>query len=836
MLEFLSKKNRISSFSPLALAASLVMGGVAPAAAQQPYSPALHDFLVRQTAVDHPEDVARILRAWLTGNDGTAPPADARPRVLADAVALLARAGQDRQALALAQAQGVDGLPAYTLDALFVSARHLGAVEDERRVVRALVRRAPDEALTRLRKAQYAFDDNAPAVARAVAASVWADETAPREVRSAAAELMGAVQEQEGNFRGASQAYGHALELMPQSRSAKRADVFVMARQGAARAALDEARPPLFSDVEILSLRQQAIGQDIAWGIKQRDIVGGARRYDALDQALAASNTLLAELDKPTDAATRAVRDRARVDRLVALNARGEVQACVDEYESLAGKGVDVPYYGLSPAADAYARLRRSDRAVPLYERAIELAGERLPVPSDTHVGLFYAYIDTGRFAAADALLQQLEAATPPTVRQAPLPDTPNEDYARVRDLRGRYYLYTDQPARAEATYEMLVREAPFNAAFAEGRARAAAAREHPHQALSMAQAASTDHPDAVPVRSAVAEGLAATGQQRDSRAAMAQLHREYPEAGLVQNAARDQAASRGATLNVQSQYGKGNHSSALSDEDFLIDARLQSGLIDDQWRVFARQAWSYGDTSNGRAHRGRTGLGLRWERDGWDLEAEAHRDTGGPRNGGFAVGGSYRLGDHVELSASYDSNALDVPWRAYDAGIAGRQAQVSAAYLVNESRRFDLSYQRMQFTDGNVNQGGALSWTERWFSGPSQQFQTTLRTDVSRNRNTDVPYYSPASDGSVELEARYQLLTWKRDDKTMVQRFYVSAGSYRQHGYGSQAMAGLRYEHEWTVRPGWSLTYGIGTAWHPYDGQRERRTVGYLNVAIPFY
>lgn len=841
----LPKCCRLSPLTVSGLVASVLIGAAAPAAAQQAYSSALHDFLVRKTAAEHPDDVARIFEQWLARADSEAPPAEARARVLADYVTLQTRAGHDREALDAARATGYASLPAYALDPLFLAARRLGALDDERRLVIALRERAPGP-LTQLRRAQYAFDAQMPDVARALAAAVEADVAAPRDVRAAAAEVVGAVEELAGNLREASDAYGRALALEPHSRSARRADVFMIARRGAAGEAVDEARadnaraaqagqPPLFSAAEVMGFRQQAVGQMIVWAIEQRDIVGGAGRHEALDGALAASDTLLAEIGDPADADMRAVQARVRIDRLVALNARGRDQACVDLYASLAAEGVDVPYYGLAPAADSYARLRRSDLAVPLYERAIALAGTRLPMPSDTHVGLFYAYIDTARFTQADQLLQQMEAATPPTVRLAPQPETPNPDYARVQDLRGRYYLHTDQPARAEQAYAALTQEAPFNVDFAEGQARTAAAREQPHTALALAQASATDHPDAVSIRSAEADTLLARGRIPAGRAALARLQAEQPDSVQVRNSARYEAAMRAPTLTIDSSYGKGSNASALADEDFLIDSRLQSGLIDDQWRIFARQAWAYGNTSAGKATRGRTGLGLRWEQDGWTLEGEAHRDTGGPRNGGVAATAGYRWGDHVELGLSYDTNALDVPWRAYDAGIAGSQAQASFGYIVNESRRFDLSYQRMRYTDGNQNQSVGAAWTERWYSGPSQQFQTTLRADAGRNRDSDVPYYSPESDGSVELEARHQLLTWKRGDRTMVQRVYASAGSYRQSGYGAEPTYGLRYEHEWRFRPGWTITYGIGSAWHPYDGKRERRTTGYLNLAIPF-
>jgi poly-beta-1,6 N-acetyl-D-glucosamine export porin PgaA len=825
-------------------ALQLTAGASAVWASDHPYSSAAHDALIRDRTTANEDQALGTLHDWLEDPQG---PKDAdRRRVLADYVTLLSRAGRHREALDAANNDQFPLLPDYALQALFYSARTLRDTAYEKSIVAQSTMRKPDAPLTRFWNAELLFDTSRLDDARQMASTVADDTKADNDIRSSASELIGAIEENQAHWVAAARAYGRSLELNPDSRSAQRADTYLLAGQRATPEALSEAlatnaraqssgQPPVFSDVEIISLRQQAIGQQIAWAIRARDEIGGAHRYGPLDKALADSDALLAELDRNPDPATHDIRSRLLVDRLDALNAHGYYRDCTDLYESLVHEGVDVPYYGLSPVADSYAQQRRSDLAVPLYEKALAQAGDKLQMPSDTHTGLVYAYMDVGRFKDADKLLTQLEAHTPPTLRLAPAPNSPNSQYSDIRDLRARYLLFTDQPKRAESLFSSLNASAPFSASFSEGLARTDALRERPYASLDRATLLLTDHPESVGGRVGRAEGLLATGRIREGSRAIDQLQQEYPEVGEVRDAARDRDVVHAPSLHIDSEFGQGSGNSALSDRDWLVDARLESALYDDSWRIFAEQAAAYGKADNGTARRNRTGLGLSYERDRWTLEGEAHTDDG-PRKQGLAATVGYRAGDHVVLGASFDSSTLDLPWKAYNAGIAANRGEASIGYIVNESRRFDASYQRMQFSDGNVSQGVQASWTERWWSAPSTQFQTTLTAGADSNRLTGTPYFSPSSDKSLDVTGRYQWLTWKRDDRSFVQRVYGSVGTYDQAGFGATSMYGARYEHEWNFNRSVVVTYGVGVLYHPYDGKRERRTLGYLNLAIPFF
>lgn len=817
-----------------------------PYAYAQPvtYSGAAHDALVRDQASDARERALATFQRWLTMEQG--PTGAARERVVADYASLLSSSGRHTQALDVANDANFSRLPDYALDALFYSARSVKDVPYLASIVTLTRQRHPDTPLANIRQAYLWFDSGHPDQAHAQAAKVVADEKAPGPMRASASELIGAIEESRGAWGLAIRAYDRALELNPDSRSARRANTYVLGEQRAAPEALREARAanaqaaasgaaPLFTDLEIASLWQQAIGQRTSWAVTQRDVVNGARRHDALNDVLRESDRWLTHYSARSDADFGVLRQRLLIDRIGALNGRGYYRESTDLYERLVDEGVAVPYYGLTPAADSYAQQRRSDRAVVLYEAALADAGDSLQIPSDAHFGLVYAYMDVGRFDDADNLLRRLEEGTPAILRLAPADGTPNPQFTSVSELRARYLLYTDRPGQADPLFASLSGRAPFNESIGDGVGRTAMLRDKTHAALAQAKLVRTDHPDAVAPRVAHAEGLLATGMIREGTAEVEQLEQEYPELGQVRRVALDRDIIHAPYLRVESSFAKGNGNNALSNKDWLVDARLESGLIHDRWRVYARQVSGFADTTNGSARRNRTGLGLMHQRGPWAAEAEVHTGEG-PRKQGVAGAVSYRPTDHWVFGLSFDTNTFNLPWRAYNAGVAASRYEARTSYLVNESRRFDLGYQHLRLSDDNVNQGVSASWTERWYSGPISQFQTTLGVGASKNRLTDTAYFSPSSDKSVDLTARYQWLTWKRDDRLFLQRVYASAGSYAQAGFSSSATYGARYEHEWRFRRSLIVTYGIGVAYHPYDGQRERRTLGYLNLAIPFF
>jgi biofilm PGA synthesis protein PgaA len=641
-------------------------------------------------------------------------------------------------------------------------------------------------------------------------------------------------------------AYTEAGALRPGRRDIRREADFLLASAGAASSAFEDAEaaeraaPGSFSPLALSTLQQEALAQRLRWAIQARDQRLGAERLVELDRVLADQEAALARADgaalkaEASDAdAWRTVRVRLLSDRLLALVERGRPADAITLYDTVRATGTQLPFYGLGAAARAFAQEHRSAEAVPIYEAAVARGGADLPTPDPLYYGLLYAYQDTGRFEDAEALLQRLEHGTPALLRLTPEAGRPNGEYTDVSGLRGLTQLYTDRPALAQQSFSVLTREAPLNAGYAYGAALTERLREHPEAALAHFEALAADAPYDTSARTGHVEALLDAGEFAEARRRAESLAADLPDSVQVRDMERKRRALVGPRLDVDAEASSGG--AAIASREWRIDSRLSSGLIDDQWRVFYDQSLGRGVTDIGNANWARGGLGLGWQRGRWLAEGALQHANSGPYRNSVAGRVDYRAGDAWRLSATYDGDSKELPWKARVAGIGAREAGASVGYMVNESRRFDLKWQQLDFSDGNLRNGLDIGWSERWVSTPGFQLETKLGADASRGRAIDTaPYFNPSSDSSVQLSVRAQWLNWKSDDRQFFQAVELGGGNYRQAGFGSGPMWTLRYEHRWNLGPRLALRYGLSISSHPYDGVRERQRGVFLNLSTP--
>ncbi|CAN5549500.1 hypothetical protein BH10PSE18_BH10PSE18_38060 [soil metagenome] len=777
----------------------------------------------------------------------------ARQRVVSDGVVWAMAAGRPAESARWAREAPVDTLAAYAVLPAFQAARTVADRPLEADAVRLMRSREPDAWQPRIYEALWLTDTGEFAQAESALnalAAAWAAPTVDQRV--ALLEARGALDEARNRPLDALAHYNALLALQPGHRYATRTVSFMLGASGAEAAALkhaedvERASPGSFSAFELANLRQQALGQQLRWAIADRaqSTGWGAARFASLDAVLPRYH---AELDAATareararadgDAASADVWKRLRLqlsyDRIVALQERARYAEVTQAYDGLLADGVAPPYYVLSAVAGAWQQQRRSDLAVPMYEAALRDGGEQITMPSDTHVGLVYAYLDTARFEQAEALLDQMEAATPPMLRLTPTPGTSNAEYGEVRNLRALSELYTGQTARAERTAGALSAVAPLNAGFRSAEAETALARQHPDAALAHYEELLTDHPDSLQARAGYAGALFDAGELRAGHQLVDALEAEAPDSIAVRNAVRLRNATLAPRLEVDADAGKDG--GALANREWRVDSRLISPWFgDDEWRLFYHQVLAHADTDAGNVTLARAGLGVEWLRGRWNLTGEVHQANDGPYRTGVALGVRYRASDNWRLFATVDTNSLDTPWKARNAGIGAYAAEGGATYVVNESRSFEGTAQRMDYSDGNARDALGLTWRERWLSTARWQLESTLGAETARTDRQETPYFSPARESAVQagLSARY--LTWKRDDRSLAQVVELTAGRYEQQGFGSGPMWSLRYGHEWSFGPTMLLRYGLGVSSHPYDGVKERRPFVFLSLSVP--
>lgn len=807
---------------------------VTPAGAIPFYSTAQHDAVIDQYRHGERDAALSSLSAWLSADAGQQINAVQRVRVLADYLVLLQAQGRSAAAIEAVQTVALEQLPDYALDALFSAARAVRQVGLEAAVVQVLMQRHPASLDASLKQAYWLIDSARLQAAEALLPALYqkAIDTT-QKVRVLEAEAF--LHETRGKWLAAIDVYANALSLAPQRKDIQRQRLFLLSRTGAATFALEIARTenaaavPLFTQGEMLQLEQRAVGDELKWALRDREVFGDERRFDALTKVLLKMAHLREALaDLPQMHELRASLDN---DYLVALVARGRNEEAIALFHERQREGGSFPYYVLAAVADACAQQRDSSQAVQLYEQALKEGGNNLRMPSEVHIGLFYAYLDTGRFRQAEQLLVELEAATPLRNNLG----KPNPEYLAIQSLQARYLLYTEREKLALDRFEILHDTAPFNEDFSIGLAQALGQRGQVDASLSALEAILTDRPTSLDARGSYASALLAANRIGEGSRLVAQLQREFPETAMVQRLVRARDALHGPSVEIESSVGRSSGSSSVANSEQRIAVRGNSALFNDQWRVYAQKIFTHANTDQGNIGRQRSEAGMSWLNERWKIAGGLHYTAPASPAVGATATLTYRIDDQWRWSAFADSNSINLSAKAYADGVHGREYNTGIAYVVNESRQFDSLYQHIDFSDGNRRHALSLSWSERWYSSPRAQFATTLSMAASLNGDRPASYFNPRTDASLEQVSRFQWLTWKRDERRLTQRIYGTLGWYQQAGQGGRPLWGIRYEHEWQLGERLALTYGAGLAVHPYDGVGDRRSYGYLNLSVPF-
>lgn len=809
--------------------------GLTPGAVAVPYSQARHDALIKQYRNGEREAALSSLSAWVSGDARHQLSAAQSVRVLADYLVWQQEQGHAAAAIAVIQTIAPEQLPDYALDALFSAARALRQVTLEAMVVQVLMRRHPMAFDARLKQTYWLIDSSQlpaaeaglPALRQIAAGTVQQVQVLEAE------ELLAETREK---WIAAIDLYARALALAPHRKDLQRQRLFLLSRTGAATFALEQARSgqaaagPLFTPEEMRQLEQRAISDELKWALRDREVFGDERRFDALTTVLLKIEHLRNALaDVPQMRELRASLDN---DYLVALVARGRNDQAIALFHERQRQGIRFPYYVLAAVADACAQERDSRQAVQLYEQALKEGGNHLRMPSEAHIGLFYAYLDTGRFRSAEQLLVELEAATPLRNNLG----KPNPEYLAIQSLQARYLLYTEREKLALERFEILHDVAPFNEDFSLGLAQALGQRGQMDASLSLLQAILTDRPTSLDARASYASALLAANRIGEGSRLVAQLQREFPEAAMVQRLVRANDALRGPSVEIASSAGRSSSGGgSVANSEQRIAVRGNSALFNDQWRVHAQKIFVHANTDQGNISRQRSEAGISWLNERWKIGAGLHHTAQASLAAGATAALTYRIDDQWRWSAFADSNSINLSAKAYADGVRGSEYNTGIVYVVNESRQFDTLYQHIGFSDGNRRHALSLSWSERWYSSPRAQFATTLSMAAALNGERPAAYFNPRTDASLEQVSRFQWLTWKRDERRLTQRIYGTLGWYRQAGQDGRPLWGIRYEHEWQLGERLALTYGAGLAAHPYDGVSDRRSYGYLNLSVPF-
>ncbi|MFL9911338.1 poly-beta-1,6 N-acetyl-D-glucosamine export porin PgaA [Paraburkholderia sp. RL17-337-BIB-A] len=613
------------------------------------------------------------------------------------------------------------------------------------------------------------------------------------------------------------------------------------ASAGAPQLALQEARATAdaFSERDLLQIEALVVETEVQWGRQQSLATDEPDRLAETRAAVRHIDEMLSRMPAGED--YEDVRRSVLAERVAAVQGVGRMKEAVALYEELARSPQPMPAHTYAAAGDAYTYLDEPRKAAPAYEHALRTPVEPL-APSlepyalkriDVQEGLFFAYLDAGRYESAQQLLKSITASTPILADLAEHPEDVNEDYGRVKKLQAQYLIYTDRTREGVAALDDLRHEVPFDPALINARADAALVRQRPHEAEKVYADTLVNHPGDVEALAGLGKTELQLNQYDRAAEVNATFGDRFPDDNTVRKFQRDFEAYKSPQLIVAANGQKGN--SVIADNDWGVDTQLYSMPIADYWRIFAHQFSGRADTGDGDSlSRIRNGIGGDFRFHGVDAAAEVDHSTGPQAKTGGAGSLSFAPDDHWKFSAGVDSNTNTLPWKAYQAGVTGRAATGEIRYDVDDYRYFELAYGASRYSDSNLNQAWVATWYERLINTPSHLVATWVELNTSSNTITNAAYFSPHRDLTAQLTAMYQWTSWRNADQSLANRAYATVGGYRQTDIGNSMLWEVRLEQQWQFSAHASLAYGIGVASQRMDRTRETSKLIYLNLNIP--
>ncbi|WP_293780730.1 poly-beta-1,6 N-acetyl-D-glucosamine export porin PgaA [uncultured Oxalicibacterium sp.] len=817
----MSNKNHVAaSATALSLIAALLSPAHAAIQAQD------YDTVIQAAREGQARESANTLQSWHQSY-----PED--KRILHDLIVVLVWSDRPGDALREGSQLKPAGAPSYVLRALGNAGLQEHAWDDAERYFRQALRQQAND-----REAQAGLALSLHGAGKDDAALALIRASLPREARLYARQdatlfmALGRIQQERNALLDAAEAYRQASRLDPVSREAFRAYVFSLNAAGMPYLAsrIADSRITLFSNEERQAIAHAAAGATINYGQAQLSTDPGPSRFNTTDAGIADNASVMRHFGN---------RPVTQFDRMIALRDRQRMQEVVDLYEQLQSSQQPIPSYAQAAAADAYLYLQQPVKARDLYLSALSQARSEDRADTDGwRIGLTYAYSEAEQHTLAQQTADTLLAETPKfSNRGIPGIEAPNDAYPTVATLTALVRMYADRLDDVERRLDILNQTAPFNSQIRTARSELHMSRGQPRAALENYRLLQVDQPEELAPALGIANARLALQEFGDAQQMANQLARDYPENKGVQRLNHLLDVHDRPYLDIDSTFGRGGGQAGA---ESVVEARLYSKPLTESlgeaWRIYGRLSRASGEIGRNQPNSSNVsrllaGAGIDYRVRDWTTEAELNSAFHHAERQGVAVQVIHDFSDYWRVSLKADTNVNDLSARAFNADIHARRVTGSVAWRANESRRVDAEIATTQFSDSNRRDAAGIAWTERWISGPVFKLDGITSLSASRNSLDNAVYFNPSSDRELGLRLESEWLTWRRYQRSFTQTLHVWGGRYKQENFATGTTSGAQYGHRWAIDDALRIEYGVGLANHPYDGVRERRTYGYLNL-----
>jgi len=490
---------------------------------------------------------------------------------------------------------------------------------------------------------------------------------------------------------------------------------------------------------------------------------------------------------------------RAQFDKFLAMRQAEMMRQIVSDYEKIKEEKIELPYWVLEAAADAYLYLKEPEKAIELYEQVLlhyqEQGRDRYPYSYELLMAKYAALIELERHREAREIIERLENDIPYFARTGGVL-VENWNKVSVSTEKAWCMIFDDRLGEAEEYLEGLVASAPHNSNPRIAQAYLHLYRDFPRLSLEDFQMATNLDPESKEAAIGHAYALDLNDRSGEGRNIAAKLLEKHPDDLGVQKLGRHFEIQDMRLLSIKSNFSQGG--SFVDGAGYTV--RLDQPIY--PWRkVYAETIWMQTKDEFERRNIFRSGIGFDWRlnRD-LTLDGAFTLDHQG-RDPGIKGGIRWSVDDHLTLGASYDSYSLDLPPKALLHKYKGQEAKFTAAYRFSEDLLTEASFSNIRLSDGNSNQNytmridKGLTYSAHWKTRLALEgFLTTNRKPEDRG------YYAPKYAGSVYAVPMVEHMWYRRYDFSVFDRLYFGIGPHWEKSFKTEEVWYLRYEQEWRL------------------------------------
>jgi biofilm PGA synthesis protein PgaA len=734
-------------------------------------------------------------------------------RYLYDFVAIASWNGRHDLVIA---AKGLDlnVAPAYVLEALGASQRHIKNYEASLNTYDLVIKRFPERVGARIAMVNTLIDAKRFKDAEIKLAALQRKYPGNIDVMECALRLSDSVKQPIDTLREAEK----ILVNDPGNKFALRMRFYALRKLGAAHLAVRLTPKSILSESEQIEADRDRLAYELRWASITADSSEQSSRWKEMDAVISKLGEMckLAITGVSGSEAARGGCD----DLVVALSNRRRMPEAIALYEYLMEKQWDIQPYVQIAAATAYLDKQQPEKARALYESALL----KDPGNFEGRIGYIYALLDSEQYEEADNQIDQLAADTSegtnpkfPAIRES------NPNYLQAQLTRALIRSYTNRLSEAESRLQLLASRAPNNSDIRHGLASTYNSRGWPRRAESDLQWLNAAHPDNVWTKLGLFENRMAIGDFRNAEPQLNDAARLAPEERSVQKAQREWETYNLPELTVESEIGKSSDSNSPNgSRDVLIDAHLYTRPLNYSWRAFAHTQLAQTSYSDLAVNRNTAGGGVEFRTRDFTARSEILNiaDSGI----GYALGGDYHFDDLWIINGLAENKSLLAPVMAHADGVTARNIQVGGEYRWHESRNVRLNINQMNFSDGNRRNAVDAFWTEGLLTSATYILDSTIEYYASRNssQSAQINYFNPVSDRQIGITFRNEWLQFRRYEKSLKHVLSIGLGNYAQENYAANSVEIVQYELRYSPGDRLQMHFGIGRTLHPYDGVRD--------------